>query len=173
MLRVLFNSEAFKNARFARIKGPIETVIGTLRLVGDWTAPKPGFEFIFDEMKFMGQEIFNPPSVEGWHTGKEWIDGGTLVHRINFTSDFVSDTSFPGVKGIVERLAEDGPKIGPDRFVDGCLQLLGHYELADETRQMLVRHAENSDGRTDSESFPDQVGEMLQMIVATKEYLYA
>ena len=77
------------------------------------------------------------------------------------------------MKGIVERLAEDGPKIDPDRFVDGCLQLLGHYELADETRQMLVRHAENSDGRTDSESFPDQVGEMLQMIVATKEYLYA
>ena len=81
-------------------RGRSETVIGTLRLVGDWTAPKAGFEFIFDEMKFMGQEIFNPPSVEGWHTGKEWIDGGTLVHRINFTSDFVADTSFPGVQGI-------------------------------------------------------------------------
>lgn len=173
MLRVLFNSEAFKNARFARIKGPIETVIGTLRLVGDWTAPKPGFEFIFDEMKFMGQEIFNPPSVEGWHTGKEWIDGGTLVHRINFTSDFVADTSFPGVQGIVERVAADGPAIGPERFVDVCLQLLGHYELAEETRRMLVRHAEKSDVCTDSDNFPNQVGEMLQMIVATKEYLYA
>ncbi len=173
MLRVLFNSDAFKNARFARIKGPIETVIGTLRLVGDWTEPKPGFEFIFDEMKFMGQEIFNPPSVEGWHTGKEWIDGGTLVHRINFTSGFVADTSFPGVQGIVARLAASGPQIGPEQFVDGCLQLLGHYELDEETRRMLVRHAEKSDGLTDSEDFPDRVGEMLQMVVATKEYLYA
>jgi hypothetical protein len=51
--------------------------------------------------------------------------------------------------------------------------MLGHYELAEETRRMLVRHAEKSDGRTDSDNFPDQVGEMLQMIVATKEYLYA
>jgi uncharacterized protein (DUF1800 family) len=38
-------------------------------------------------MKHMGQELLNPPSVEGWHTGKEWIDGGTLVQRINFTAD--------------------------------------------------------------------------------------
>jgi hypothetical protein len=27
--------------------------------------------------------------------------------------------------------------------------------------------------RTDTEAFPEQVGQMLQMIVATKEYLYA
>ena len=49
-----------------------DTVIGTLRLVGDWAEPKPGFEAIFEEMKHMGQEILNPPSVEGWHTGKEF-----------------------------------------------------------------------------------------------------
>ena len=28
MLRVLFNSDAFKNARFQRIKGPIEAIVG-------------------------------------------------------------------------------------------------------------------------------------------------
>ena len=65
MLRLLFNSDAFKNARFTKVKSPIETIIGTLRLVGDWATPKPGMEFIFDEMKYMGQEILNPPSVEG------------------------------------------------------------------------------------------------------------
>ena len=101
MLRVLFNSEVFKTTRFARIKGPIDTVIGTLRLVGDWTEPKPGFEAIFEEMKHMGQEILNPPSVEGWHTGREWIDGGTLLRRINFIADHVGDVSYPGIQDIV------------------------------------------------------------------------
>ena len=174
MLRVLFNSDAFKNARFSKIKGPIETVIGTLRLVGDWTTPKPGFEFIFDEMKFMGQELLNPPSVEGWHTGREWIDGGTLVHRINFTADFVADSSYPGIQAIITRLASEGLTVSPEALVDGCLQLLGHYELADETRRMLVAQAQQgSILRTDAEEFPEQVGQMLQMIVATKEYLYA
>ena len=128
MLRVLFHSDAFKNARFQRVKSPIETVIGTLRLVGDWTEPKPGFEFIFDEMKHMGQEIFNPPSVEGWHTGREWIDGGTLVHRINFTAEFVGDVKQPGVKEIIDRLADQGPVISPETMVDATARLMGHYE---------------------------------------------
>ena len=120
MLRVLFNSDAFKNAQFRRIKSPVETVIGTLRMVGDWTEPKPGFEFIFDEMKYMGQELLNPPSVEGWHTGRGWIDGGTLVHRINFTADFLGDTKFPGIQDIIEKLADVGPAITPGEMVDGC-----------------------------------------------------
>ena len=29
MLRVLFNSDAFKNSKFTKVKGPIETIIGT------------------------------------------------------------------------------------------------------------------------------------------------
>ncbi len=174
MLRVLFHSDAFKNSRFALVKSPVETVIGTLRLIGDWTTPKPGFEFIFDEMKYMGQELFNPPSVEGWHTGREWIDGGTLVHRINFTADFVGDVNYPGIRGMVDRLASDGPTIEPAQLVDGCLQLLGCYELADETREMLANQA-GKDGviHTDTGDFSERVSKTLQMIVATKEYLYA
>ena len=58
--------------------------------------------------------------------------------------------------------------------MDGCLRLVGHYELADETRRMLVDHARKSgELSTNTEEFPEQVGQMLQMIVATKEYLYA
>jgi len=174
MLRVLFNSDAFKNARFARIKGPIETVIGTLRLAGDWTTPKPGFEAIFEEMKHMGQEILNPPSVEGWHTGRDWIDGGTLVRRINFVADYVGDAGYPGIQDIVQRLATEGSTTTPEGLVEGCLRLLGHYELTDENHQMLVNHARNAGvPPADSPEFPKQVGEILQMIVATKEYLYA
>ena len=174
MLGVLFNSDAFKNARFSKVKSPIETVVGTMRLAGDWTTPKPGFEPIFDEMKHMGQEPFNPPSVEGWHTGREWIDGGTLVERINFTADYVGDMSHPGIQDIVESLASEGPIISAEGLVDGCLRKLGHYELADETRRMLVDQAgKKGELCTDSEDFPQKVGQMLQLIVSAKEYIYA
>ena len=174
MLRVLFNSDAFKNARFSKVKSPIETVVGTMRLVGDWTSPKPGFEPIFDEMKHMGQEPFNPPSVEGWHTGREWIDGGTLVERINFTADYVGNLSHPGIQDIIESLASEGPTISPEVLVDGCLRNLGHYELADETHRMLVDQADKrGELFTDSEEFPRQVGQTLQLIVSAKEYIYA
>ena len=42
MLRVLFNSDSFKNARFAKVKSPTEVVIGTMRLVDDFKTPKLG-----------------------------------------------------------------------------------------------------------------------------------
>ena len=174
MLRVLFYSDAFKNARFAKVKSPVETVIGTLRLVGDWATPKPGYEVIFDEMKHMGQELLNPPSVEGWHTGSEWIDGGTLVHRINFTAEFVADVNFPGVREIIDRLASEGTTVSPAKLVDTCLQMLGHYELPEETLLMMVARSEKAgELRTGTPEFDQQVSEMLQLIVATKEYLYA
>ena len=58
--------------------------------------------------------------------------------------------------------------------MDGCLQFLGHYELADETRQMMVGQSHKSGELcTNSEEFRQLVSQTLQMIVATKEYLYA
>ncbi len=137
MLRVLFNSDAFKNARFAKVKSPVEAVIGTTRLVGDFTAPKPGVPALVAEMRYMGQDLANPPTVEGWHTGQEWIDSGTLVERINFTADQMGNTKLPGIRAIIDRLGAEGPTLSPERLVDGCLELLGHYE----TRRGHPQHA--------------------------------
>jgi len=174
MLRLLFNSDFFKNSRFAKVKSPVETVIGTTRLVGDFTFPKPGLNGIALSIRYMGQDLLNPPTVEGWHTGKEWIDSGTLVERINFTADNVGNINHLGVRDIIARLRAEGPTLTPERLVDGCLELLGGYELSDETRGELVALARN-DGeiRTAAEEFPRRAAQMLQSIVATTEYLFA
>jgi len=122
----------------------------------------------------MGQDLMNPPTVEGWHTGREWIDSGTLVERINFTADAVGNTSHPGIKSIIQRLASEGATMSPERLVDGCLEMLGAYELADVTRTELVALAKG-DGelKTGADEFGNRVGQMLQSIVATTEYLFA
>ena len=143
-------------------------------MVGNFTEIKPGLMDVVRESGYMGQELLNPPTVEGWHTGKEWIDGGTLVRRINFIADYVGDVSYPGIQDLVHSLATEGPTISPEGLVDGCLRLVGHYELENETRQMLAQHAQKSgESPTNTREFSQQVGQMLQMIVATKEYLYA
>jgi hypothetical protein len=174
MLRLLFNADFFKKTRFAKVKSPVETVVGTTRLVGDFTFPKPGFNALTLYIRYMGQDLLNPPTVEGWHTGKEWIDSGTLVERINFTADQVGNVNLPGVRDIIARLRAEGPTLSPERLVDGCLELLGGYKLADETYNELVTLA-RGDGelRTDAEDFPVRVDQMLQSIVATAEYLFA
>ena len=174
MLKVLFNSDAFKNARFTKVKSPTETVVGTMRLVGDFKTPRPGMNAMALNIRYMGQDLMNPPTVEGWHTGREWIDSGTLVERINFTADAVGNTSHPGIKSIIQRLASEGATMSPERLVDGCLELLGAYELADVTRTELVALAKG-DGelKTGADEFGNRVGQMLQSIVATTEYLFA
>ena len=173
MLKVLFNSDFFKDARFAKVKSPTETVIGTMRLVGDFKEPKPGMNAMALSIRYMGQDLLNPPTVEGWHTGREWIDSGTLVERINFCADNLGNTSLPGVQSFINRLGSEGPTITSDRLVDGCLDMLGAYELADETRTELVSMAQGEgELRTGSEEFAPRVGQMLQSIVATTEYLF-
>ena len=174
MLRVLFNSDAFKNARFAKVKSPTETVVGTMRLVGDFDLPKPGMNAMALNIRYMGQDLMNPPTVEGWHTGREWIDSGTLVERINFTADAVGNTSHPGIQSIIQRLASQGPTISPEQLVDGCLDMLGAYELTEVTRNELLAMSQGEgDIRTGTQEFESRVGQMLQSIVATTEYLFA
>ena len=141
MLRVLFNSDFFKNSRFTKIKSPAETVVGTMRLVGDFTFPKPGFDGLTLNIRYMGQDLLNPPTVEGWHTGREWIDSGTLVERINFTADQVGNADHPGIKAIIQRLGGSGGTLTPEQLVNGCLENLGSYQMAQETQTQLMELA--------------------------------
>jgi uncharacterized protein (DUF1800 family) len=174
MLRLLFNADFFKKARFARVKSPVETVVSTMRQVGDMTFPKPGLNGVTLNIRYMGQDVFNPPTVEGWHTGKEWIDSGTLVERINFSADNVGNVNLPGVRAMIERLRAQGPTLTPERLVDGCLEQLGHYELAEETRGELVALARSGGTiQTSAADFSQRAAQMLQSIVSTTEYLFA
>ena len=173
MLRVMFNSDWFKNARFEKVKSPAETVAGTMRLVKDFTSPKPGLHSIAMEIRYMGQDLMNPPTVEGWHTGQEWIDSGTLVERINFTADQMGNTDLPGVKAIIERISSEGIS-DPSALLDRCLDMVGAYALPDETRAYLVEHiGKSGDLKPGTESYGGQITQALQLIVATQEYQFA
>ena len=177
VLRVLFNSDFFKNARYARLKSPAEVVVGTLRLVGGFEFPGPGLGEMARQPTYMGQDLLNPPSVEGWHTGVEWINSGSLMRRINFTADMVSDVSRPGIRAMISRMQAQGD-LSPAAMVDNCLDLMGPLEVDDATRQELVSHAENGgtvSWATDSDvsNSEERISEMLQLIVSLRDYQYA
>jgi len=179
MLRVLFTSEAFKSeeVRFAKVKSPAEMVAGTLRLVDDHREIKPGLFELSQEPKYMGMDLMNPPTVEGWHTGREWIDSGTLVERINYASDLLGNTSLPGVQALVGRLMGQGATMSPESFVDGCLDMIGPITVDESTHGELVAHAAKSGelkhGNSAEETeFTRRTGEMFQMIASTAEFQF-
>ena len=181
VLRTLFNSEYFKSneARFARVKGPVELVVGVIRMAGSYQTPTLGIEKVSNSMLYMGQGLLQPPTVEGWHEGVEWIDSGSLVERVNFAAKELSNTENPGVQAIINRLAEssDGA-LSPSEFADGCVDLLGPIDVSDETRTVLVDYAANQGdldlrNREPGDESEKRVSNMLRLIAATREYQLA
>ena len=178
ILRTLFNSDFFKDARSKKVKSPTELVAGVIKLVGTYRFPQPGLLAYAEATTLMGQALFDPPTVEGWHTGKEWIDGGTLNERVNFAVNEVDDPTKPGVRSIIERLeAQSGP-LSPDDFVDRCLELTGPVSVGSETREGLVRYAESGGilgfaSEEESDLSASRIVRMIQLIVASRDYQFA
>ena len=175
-LRVLFLSDFFKNARFAKIKSPAEVVVGLMRLAGGFEFPGPGIGNLSKNPTYMGQELLNPPSVEGWHTV---LSGSTAApdeadqlrcrslggcqppghSRADFGSrrkvtcrQRDSWTVLPGPHWPAASRAGDPPEPGRARQEGGVLRWGTEQEVSTSSAR---------------------VGEMLQLIASVREFQYA
>jgi uncharacterized protein (DUF1800 family) len=175
VLKALFTSDFFKNARYQHLKSPAEVVVGTLRLVGGYELPKPGYGELSMQPSYMGQDLLNPPSVEGWHTGREWINSGSLMSRINFVASQIGNPDLPGVQAIIDRLKAQNTKTA-EQLVTNCLDLLGPVEVGAETKKELTEAAkqwgEISWDGAGAQNATRRAAEMMQLIAATREYQF-
>jgi hypothetical protein len=77
----------------------------------------------------------------------------------------------PGIRRIIERLRAMGT-LSSEQAVDACFDLVGPVQPAERTRAALVRHVEKT-GPLDLErggrAAEERVGELLQMVVSTRE----
>ena len=181
VLRTLFTSDYFKSedARFARVKGPVELMVGAIRLAGSYQTPTMGIDKVAAQSFFMGQGLLRPPTVEGWHEGIEWIDSGALVERVNFVAKELSDVTKPGVRAIIDRLSQEKSRtLTPEQLVDRCLELVGPIQVSDSSWETLVEYARR-DGDLDLRSrqagdeSEQRVGNMLRLVAATREFQLA
>jgi uncharacterized protein (DUF1800 family) len=168
VLSELFNSDSFKNSiNKPKVKSPTELLAGVLKQVGNYREIKPGLESYVGALTVMGQSLLNPPTVEGWHTGPEWIDSGTLSERINFASTEFSDDDTPGMKDIIQRAGSLDDE--PSQLVDRCLDLLGGVQVSSTTHSELIQYV--SELRTSEET--NDLTDLIRMIVSTVDYQYA
>ena len=178
VLRAIFTSDFFKEASFKRVRNPAEVFAGTLRVTGSFPEPHPGWGNISLEPSYMGQQLYDPPSVEGWHTGHEWINSGAFVQRVNFMADQLGDTSLPGVQDIIRRIASsNGKGMSPDQLVDGCLEQMGPLQVKDSTRRELIDFVQSETDQIswhngDYEKGADVTCKVLALITGTREYQF-
>lgn len=178
MLQVLFNADFFKTREswYQRVKGPAELVAGILRLTDEFDRPRRKIYDKSMQVKYMGQDLLGPPSVEGWHEGTEWINSGALVDRINFATEHLGDICKPGVKAMADRVvAAHNTDFSPEQFVDDCLDEMGGIDVSFETRKNLTFMAlrgtsSSSSDMTVDEQMRNTAVEVFRIIASTREF---
>ncbi len=175
MIKALLKSEFFKSEDvwYQRVKSPVELMVGVLKLTGEFERPKEEMIPTHLHAIFMGQHLMNPPSVEGWHWGTEWIDSGALVERVNFACERLGNLDNPGVQRIVDNaLAENNGKTDPADLVDKMLEQLSLTRVAAETRQSLIEFVEQHDemANGNGQSARKRAANALKIVAATPEF---
>ena len=175
VMRFLFNTNFFRESMFKKVKSPAELVAGTAIMAGRHQTPYEfGLTKLSTATRNMGQELLNPPTVEGWHTGREWIDSSYLVERINFVSEMIGDTAAPGVASMIKRIAADKTTISPHDLLDECLSEMGCIYLKESSRQILFEELETQDDIScNSDEFNETISQMMRLIVSSREYQFA
>ena len=93
VLRTLFQSSQFRNPAnfFQRYSWPVEFVVRAIKETG-WT----GFSLnsAMTPLTNMGQQLYEPPDVNGWATGPEWISTSSMLSRMNFSAALAQNQRF-------------------------------------------------------------------------------
>jgi hypothetical protein len=169
VLRVMFNSDFFKAARYKKVKSPTEFIVGVLKMVGSQTEMAPGMTKYAGAIDVMGQKLLDPPTVEGWHTGGEWIDGGNLTERVNFAVDEIGEGLAPGIQSLIQRMKDSEVLGSAESLVNAVLAETGSAEVSDLTREALIDFANDAEGEDEA----TRVIRLLRLAVATPEYQFA
>jgi uncharacterized protein (DUF1800 family) len=72
-----------------RVLGPVEFVVGCVRALGLFD-PAPSTLALADWSARIGQDLFEPPNVGGWPSGRGWVHTRGLIARANFADALLS-----------------------------------------------------------------------------------
>ena len=178
MIRVLLNSEFFKSetCHYKKIKSPAELAGNVLRTTEEFGTPNIRISERNSQITFMGQQLLNPPSVEGWHQGLEWIETGSLTERVNFASQHLGDLSKPGVRRIVQNVIDDeGESISAEVCVDICLDQLGAIQTSEYIYNTLVEFSQENGIPSinllkNKEKAAKKISELISVIASVPEF---
>jgi uncharacterized protein (DUF1800 family) len=91
VVRAVLASDQFRSATFKRYSWPAEFVARSLKEVGF-----VGFSVndALTPMVNMGQQLFEPPDVNGWELGPGWFSTARTLARMNFAAQLATNQKF-------------------------------------------------------------------------------
>jgi len=131
IVRTLLMSEAFfsDEARYTHVATPVEHFLMFARTLDMHMESEDSQGFIFnrlsDDLRDAGQELLNPPGVEGWTEGEAWLEDQWVLNRVDALGRFM--------------------EFGPDRDADLPYHLLPPVNTWDDRsirREMVLTMAD-------------------------------
>ena len=165
-LRAVFTSDAFQDAStyFARYAWPVEFVVRTLTEVG-----YQGFSVnsALTPMLNMGQQLFEPPDVNGWELGPGWFSTGGMLSRMNFASLVATN------QRVALRDAARPAKNSAEELVEYCYSRLTLPAPTSEAYGTLVNYVKSGGTwtGTDAQLLTKAAG-VFHLITGSSEYQF-
>jgi uncharacterized protein (DUF1800 family) len=164
VLRRLLLSDAFLSAEFQRYSWPMEFVVRAIKETG-WGGLS--VDATMTPLVNMGQQLYEPPDVNGWATGPEWFSTSSMLSRMNFAATLMGNQKF-----------NLGRELQPyrqsaDRVVDYILNHYTYAPISTDVYNALLEYARGGGPWTGNDTQLNNKGAGLaRLLVASSEYQF-
>ena len=166
MVRRLLLSQQFRDPAnyFKRYSWPAEFVVRAVKEIG-WVGFSVGTALT--PMVNMGQQLLEPPDVNGWELGRGWFSTGAMLARMNFASQLATNQKFN------LRDAFRGRAATPDALVSTALERLSAPEYHAGARAALTEYVQAGGAWTGSDTQLANKGSgVVHLIAGSGEYQF-
>jgi uncharacterized protein (DUF1800 family) len=164
MVRAVLLSSQFKDPSnyYKRYAWPVEFVVRALKEVG-WN----GFSVnsALNPLINMGQQLFEPPDVNGWELGPGWFSSGGMLGRMNFAALLATNQRFN------LRDQSRGKVDSPDSLLSFMLDRLTPPEFASDAHSALLDYTRAGGAWTGSDTqLAAKASGLAHLIVGSGDY---
>jgi uncharacterized protein (DUF1800 family) len=162
MLRRLFTADYFFSSEFGRYSWPIEFVVKSIKETG-WT----GFsvDAAMTPLANMGQQLYEPPDVNGWALGAEWFSTASMLARMNFAATLMGNQKFNLGRELTPY------RQSADSVVEYMLNRYTFAPMSGEVRDALLEYTRAGGPWTGSDTqLNNKSAGLARLIVASSEY---
>ena len=162
----LFGSAQFLSPTnvFQRYSWPVEFAVRAIKEIGwqGFTAASA-----LTPLVNMGQQLYEPPDVNGWETGPGWFSTSSMLSRMNFSSTLAANQRF--------NLARDATphRQSPDRVLDYMLSRFQTAGFSPTATTAMADYLRSGNGWTGTDAQMQQrVPGLARLIVGAGEYQF-
>ncbi len=89
LVAAVFTSPEFYSPKAyrSRLKSPLYFVVGSIRQL----ELQANYPQLLNQLRTMGQPLYNPPSVKGWPADQGWLNSASLLNRLNLAQRMTDD----------------------------------------------------------------------------------